>query len=201
MKFNYPIGATPLTKDELEDLIPAYISTQSELNTAEQMNISKAKLSINKKKYSFDSILDDLFIRKVHKIMFGDVWKWAGKYRKSDKNIGVDWRYVPIDLKQLLDNTIFQIDKKSYLELEIAIRFHHKFVLIHPFPNGNGRLARILTDLLLASISEQKLTWGGSNIYDYQIASKIRERYIKALRKADKGEYKQLIEFATSDTE
>tara|TARA_R110000868_G_scaffold353876_2_gene615095 strand:- start:45601 stop:46200 length:600 start_codon:yes stop_codon:yes gene_type:complete len=198
MKFNYPIGATPLTKDELEDLIPAYIRTQSDLNTAEQMNISKAKLTIGKKKYSFDSVLDDLLIRKLHKLMFGDVWQWAGKYRKSDKNIGVDWRYINVELKQLLDNTKFQIDKNSYSEFEIAIRFHHKFVWIHPFPNGNGRLARILTDMLLATISNQKFTWGGSNIYDYKIASKIREQYIKALRKADKGEYNQLMKFATA---
>lgn len=195
MKFEYPEGATPLLPDELEELIPSYITTQGELNTLEQMNIASAQLWLSRQKLSTSVILDELFLRNMHKKMYHEVWKWAGRYRKTDKNIGVDWVKISIFLKQLLDDVQFQIKHKTYSMLEIAIRFHHRLVWIHPFVNGNGRHTRIATDYLLLQLSGEKLTWGGNDIQDYSKASQIRKDYISALREADTGNYVPLLNF------
>lgn len=196
--FEYPPGATPLTNDELHDLIPQFISTQGDLNAAEQMNIAQAHIWLSRLKISTNQMLDELFLRKAHKQMFGNVWKWAGQYRKSDKNIGDYWLQIPVSLRQLLDDVQYQIEHETYEANELAIRFHHRLVWIHPFPNGNGRHARIMTDYLLKKISKTKFSWGGTNYLSSQEATHIRNEYISALRKADKGDYQPLLTFASS---
>lgn len=195
MKFEYPPGATPINQDELFELIPSFITTQDELNALEQMNIAKAQAWLANKKLSPNTILDELFFREVHMKMFKDVWKWAGKYRNTDKNIGIDWMQITTFLRQLIDDIKYQIEHNTYSKEEAITRFHHRLVWIHPFPNGNGRHARILTDLLFKKLSNKTLHWGGINIKNYSSASQIRKKYIEALRIADKGNYEPLIYF------
>ena len=190
--FEYPEGSTPLTYDELGDLKPKHVTSQSELNAVEQMNIAKGLLWLNKRKLAMADILDDEFVRQLHKQLFGEVWKWAGQYRKSDKNIGVDWLYIGIELRKLMDDVIFQIENGTYAYDETAVRFHHRLVVIHPFSNGNGRHARIITDQLLKSLSLPPFTWGGNDLRDYSKQSTVRNQYIKALRKADVGDMSEL---------
>ena len=190
--FNEPNDATPLSEEEKEGLIPSYISTREELNQAEQANIAKAHLWV------FDRVrnpLDVVFLRKLHKEMFGEVWKWAGTYRKTERNIGVDSTQIQLQLKQLIDETIFQIECQSYTADEIAARFHHRLVYIHPFPNGNGRLSRMATDLLLQHMGRERFTWGAE---DLESKSEIRSRYIEALKAADQYDYSKLLAFVRS---
>lgn len=195
MRFEYPAGATPLSPDELDGLIPSYITTQGELNTVEQINIATAQLWLAKQKFRIEKIVTESFLNILHKKMYQAVWKWAGKFRRSDKNIGVDWIKIPIFLRQLLDDVRFQITNKTYSDYEIAIRFHHRLVWIHPYVNGNGRHARIATEYLLHQLSHEKLSWGGNNLENYSKAFAIRKRYIVALQKADRGDYSLLLEF------
>lgn len=128
--------------------------------------------------------------------MFGDVWKWAGEFRKTEKNIGIPWMQIGVELKNLLDDTIFWIDNKTFTPQEIAIRFKHRLVSIHCFPNGNGRHSRMMADIIIESIFESELfSWHQSNM----IASNdARRLYIKALKEADNGHLTPLIEFATN---
>lgn len=188
-------GATPLDSDEAEGLIPTHVSTREELNRLEHENIVEASqwLKTARPKY----ILDEAFIRKLHQKMFGRIWKWAGKFRKSDKNIGVAWEKIGVELHELLENTKAQIEHKSYPPDEIAWRFHHRLVSIHPFPNGNGRHARLATDLLLERILHRPpFTWGGmSGVPE----GEIRTAYLDALHDADKGDYGKLTEFVRSE--
>lgn len=200
MKFEYPLGSTPLDPEELLGLIPAFVSTQAELNAVEQMNIAKAEIWLLKNKRSVLDILDDFFLRELHKKMYGDVWMWAGKYRQSDKNIGVNWTKIPIFLRDLLDDVKYQINHKTYSEIEIAVRFHHRLVWIHLFPNGNGRHARILADFVLKKLNGGVLKWGGGDIHDYASACERRKKYIGALRLADKSNCQPLIDFATGNS-
>lgn len=193
--FEYPDGATPLTNDELYDLIPRHVTSQSELNAVEQMNIAKGLLWLNKRKPLINEVMNEEFMRLLHKKLFGDVWKWAGQYRQSDKNIGVDWLHIAVELRKLIDDVLFQVDQKTYEYDEIVVRFHHRIVLIHPFPNGNGRHARLITDHLLKCLSLKPFTWGGNPLRDYSKQSKIRKRYIQALRKADVGDISELLIF------
>ncbi len=195
MKIDYPAGATPLTNDELHDLIPKHITTQGELNEAEQLNIASAQVWLRSQKLTSQYVLDSLFIRKLHKKMFGNVWKWAGKFRQSDKNIGVDWTIVSVELKKLLDDTHFQFTVTSLNQDEIIARFHHRLVWIHPFPNGNGRHARIVTDCLLRAVDRPRFSWGGQSMNQYSQATEIRKQYIGALRQADKGNIQSLMKF------
>ena len=192
VRFDYPPGATPLDGDELASLIPGHITTQGELNEWEQLNIAQGE---NWARRQRKEILTEGFLRQLHKQMFGETWKWAGEFRKSDKNIGVDWLKIGVELRNLLDDTRFQIEHASYPPDEIAIRFHHRLVGIHPFPNGNGRHARLMADLLVERLKRPRFTWGRRSLID---ASDTRQEYIAALRAADRRDIAPLLVFARS---
>lgn len=182
-------GQTPLTEEELEQLIPAYITLRHELNEAEQSNILEAEEWVFTRKRD---VLSEKFLDNLHKRMFGRVWRWAGKHRQSNKTIGIDAYRIPTELRQCLDDCQHWIDNSTYEPDEIAARFHHRLVLIHPYPNGNGRHARLATDLLLVSLGRPRFTWGRVNLVD---ASKTRTTYIEALRAADNHDIGPLLEF------
>lgn len=194
MEFTYQPGQTPLDPDEKEGLIPKHITTQGELNAWEQLNIIKgarwAQRQLKK------DILDDVFLRELHKRMLGDTWAWAGTYRRSDKNIGCDWRQVSTRVRNLLDNTKYQVEHAVMEPDELAIRFHHQLVLIHPFPNGNGRHSRLITDLLLQKMGREPFSWGSGGYAALVGQSELRAEYLTALRAADAGDIAPLLAFA-----
>ena len=183
-------NSTPLTAEEKNDLKLKWITLRSELNEAEARNIAQAQLWLasNKKK----DVCSDTFLRKLHKKMFCDVWVWAGEYRITERNIGVAPYQIPMKLMQLFDDLNFWIDNKTYSNHEIAVRLHHKLVQIHPFPNGNGRVSRLMADLVLRKLEGKTLYWGDTNLVD---VSEVRRKYIDALRKADAGDYTDLLNF------
>ena len=185
-------ASTPLTEEEREQLIPSYITLRSELNEAEQANILEAEewAFIRKR-----NVLDEKFLKNLHKRMFGHVWRWAGKFRQTERNIGVDAYRIPTELRQLIDDCRYWNENGTYAPDEIATRFHHRLVLIHPFPNGNGRHARLATDLMLTIFGRPRFTWGRVNLVD---ASKTRKAYVTALRAADKHDIGPLLEFVRS---
>lgn len=192
MKFDYPEGATPLEPEEILDLIPIHISTHEQLNAWEQKNIISAEKWARGKK----DIISVHFIKQLHKQMFNETWKWAGTFRRSGKNIGVNWHTVPAELKKLCDDVIYQLKNKSFSDDEIAVRLHHRLVWIHAFPNGNGRHARLMADLLIMQLGHTRFSWGMNQ--DLCKATPIRKQYIDALRLADQGDYSKLIIFARS---
>lgn len=183
-------NSTPLTAEEKNGLKLKWITLRSELNEAEARNIAQAQLwlAANKKK----DVCSDTFLRKLHKKMFCDVWVWAGEYRITERNIGVAPYQIPMKLMQLFDDLNFWIDNKTYSNHEIAVRLHHKLVQIHPFPNGNGRVSRLMADLVLRKLEGKTLYWGNTNLVD---VSEVRRKYIDALRKADAGDYTDLLNF------
>lgn len=185
-------ASTPLSPEEQEGLIPSYITLRSELNEAEQANILDAE------EWAFNrprDVLSEKFLNSLHKRMFGRVWKWVGQYRRTGKNIGVDAYRIPMELRQLLDDVRFWIEHDTYPADEIATRFHHRLVWIHLFPNGNGRHARMATDLLLVALDRPRFTWGRENLVD---ANETRQAYVDALRTADHHDYDPLLNFVRS---
>jgi Fic-DOC domain mobile mystery protein B len=190
--FAYPPGATPLDADELGCLIPGHITTQGELNEWEQLNIEHGEAWARRQR---KDILNEAFMRELHQHMFGETWTWAGSFRKSNKNIGVDWQQVGMKLRDLIDDAHFQIEHAAYPPDEIAARFHHRLVAIHPFPNGNGRHARMMADLLIQKLGQPRFSWGSKNLTD---ATETRTRYIEALRAADNGDIGPLMRFVRS---
>ncbi len=194
-KMTYASGSTPLDPNEILDLIPDYISTMEELNQVEQSNISDAFVWAENQDLS--ALLTGTFIFKLHERMFNQVWKWAGKIRKSNKNLGASKESIMNDLGQLLNDTEYWIKNKTFINDELAVRFHHRLVQIHIFTNGNGRHARLMTDLLLVYLSEPKFSWGTSQESQLlNVEGKTRNEYLKALRQADQGQFKTLIQFA-----
>ncbi len=185
-------ASTPLTEEEREQLFPSYITLRSELNEAEQANILEAEEWAFARKRD---VLDARFLTGLHKRMFGRVWRWAGKFRKSGKNLGVDAYRIPQELRQLLDDCRHWIENATYEPDEIATHFHHRLVWIHLFPNGNGRHARLVTDLLLLTMGHPRFSWGRDNLVD---PGKTRNAYIAALRAADKHDISPLLEFVRS---
>ncbi len=193
MKIDCPIGATPLDPDEMADLIPSHLRVQSELNEWEEANILKAHLWLAQKNRLFSLRTD--FCKQLHLQMFNETWKWAGQFRRSDKNIGVDWRNIQVGLHNLFQDVEAQIRYQSFGLEEMAARFHHRLVLIHAFPNGNGRHARLMTDLFLKVHQAKPFSWGATNLTGM---SKVREAYIQALQTADKHDYQHLLNFVRS---
>jgi len=184
-------AATPLTPEEMRDLIPAHIADRRDLNAAEQENIARAQdWAMNGRRRD---LLNERFIKDLHKRMLGDVWKWAGKFRTSQRNIGIDYWLIAPELRQLLDDAKAWIEYGAYPADEIAVRFHHRLVLIHPFPNGNGRHARLMADLLVIQLGRERFTWGRESLRE---ASAARARYIEALHAADNHDIAPLLEFA-----
>lgn len=195
MKFDYPIGATPIDEDEASELIPTHITFVVELNEFEAQNILKAEKKYFANKFKFEEILSYSFLLKVHKDMFDETWKWAGKIRKTMKNIGVEVSQIAEQTINLCNDTRYWIENKTYSYDEIGTRFHHRLVQIHLFPNGNGRHARFITDLLILNLGNKVFSWGSKDLFHN---GKSRIEYISALREADKNIYEQLLKFVRS---
>jgi Fic-DOC domain mobile mystery protein B len=193
MEFHYAPGATPLDPDESIGLIPTHITTQAHLNAWEQMNILQGARWATRQKRR--RLLEEGFIRDLHRQMFNKTWHWAGTFRSTNKNIGVDWPQIGVKLRDLLDNTQYQIDHRIFEVNEMAVRFHHQLVWVHAFPNGNGRHARLMADLLLMRLGYPRLTWGDSAA-SINNETALREQYLVALRAADQGHFMELVAFA-----
>jgi Fic-DOC domain mobile mystery protein B len=196
LKFEYIDGQTPLDEDEKNGLLIKSITTREELDEFEQLNIEKAIEWTVGKKFKTEQILSEKFIKELHFRMFGDVWTWAGKYRKTNKNIGVDKHIISVSIKQLTDDCRYWIENKTYSDEEIAIRFKHRLVKIHCFVNGNGRHSRLIADIIIKHIyGKPFFSWSLQRIGKI---GESRSNYINALRAGDNGNILPLIAFAKS---
>jgi Fic-DOC domain mobile mystery protein B len=190
--FEEPDDATPLTAEERADLVPAHIAYRTELNDAEQENILRAQdWALRRRR----DLLTEKFINDLHRHMLGDVWRWAGRFRTSAKNLGIPYYEIPVALRQLLDDAKAWIEHGAHPPDELAVRFHHRLVRIHPFPNGNGRHARLMADLLVMSLGGDRFSWGRATLQD---VGALRRAYITALQAADNHDIGPLVAFARS---
>ena len=194
MVMDDPDGATPQDPDELEGLKFPHIETRGELDQLEHQNIQEGYNWLARQRKYKDFISED-FLKALHEKLFGSVWSWAGQFRHSEKNIGIDPIHIPVELRKLLDDARFWVENKTYSREEFAARFHHRLVKIHPFPNGNGRHARIMTDVILEKVlGVAPINWSATTL---DTDGEHRQTYIQALRAADKNDYRQLIEFVS----
>jgi Fic-DOC domain mobile mystery protein B len=188
----YKPGETPLDPDEMEGLKYPHVTTRGELNHLEQANIETGLRWLAGQRKP--ALLTDGFARNLHEHLFGDVWRWAGSYRLTEKNIGVDPRQITVQLRNILDDAQYWVNHDTYEPLEAAARFHHRVVLIHPFPNGNGRFSRIMADAFLEKLyGHEQIDWGGG--YELTEVNERRQAYLQALRDADRGDYEGLFKF------
>jgi len=196
LRIEYIDGQTPLNEEEKEGLRIPSITTREELDEFEQLNIEKAIQWTFGKKLKAEQLYSEKFIKELHMRMYGDVWKWAGKYRTSEKNIGIKSYLVAVELKQLLDDALFWHENNTYDPDEMAIQFKHRLVSIHCFANGNGRHSRLMADLIIEKLYNSKFfSWGSANLVK---ATEARNNYIQAVRKADNNDIQPLIAFAKS---
>lgn len=190
-----PGGATPLDPDELEGLRIPSVTLKEELDRFEQENILEALEWLESGRIG--DILTEEFVRKLHTKMFGKVWKWAGTYRTSGKNIGVPVGMIHEELAKLLGDARYWVEERPMPDDEIGAVFHYRFEFVHPFPNGNGRIGRLLTDLLVErELGAERFTWGGGNVSSEK---SIRDRYLEAIRAVDMSrDFGPLLEFVRS---
>lgn len=191
----YPEGATPLDPDETEGLKFKHVTTRGELDELEQTNIQSGLLWLARLRHN--DVLTDAFALMLHRRLFGDVWRWAGTFRRTEKNIGIDPIRISVELRTLLDDARYWAAHGTYDPIEAAARLHHRMVLIHPFPNGNGRHARIMADVMLIRVYGAKpIDWAAG--HDLQRMNDRRAAYLAALRAADRGDMAPLLAFVTS---
>ena len=183
---------TPLTAEEREQLIPSYIALRHELNEVEQVNIGAAVRWARTRKRD---VLDRKYLNELHRRMFGDVWRWAGQYRATARNIGVEAHRIAMEVQQAIDDARDWVEHATYPPDDIAVRFSYRLVAIHPFPNGNGRFSRLVGDLLAAQLGRPPFTWGQ---VDLITLGETRARYVEALRAADRHDIRPLLLFARS---
>jgi len=196
LDLEYTNGQTPLDEEEKEGLLITTIATRAELDEFEQQNIEQAVQWTLVRFLKPELIITEDFIRTVHKRMFGNVWVWAGEFRKTNKNIGTDKWQIPTELKSLLDDARYWRENNTYPPEEIAIRFKHRIVSIHCFPNGNGRHSRLIADVIIDRIYKQPVfSWGAASLTS---ESDARAAYLKGLKAADRGDYSLLVAFARS---
>lgn len=187
-----PDGATPLDPDEREGLRFRHITTRGELNELEQANVESGLLWLARRRRR--DVLTERFMRELHRRLFGEVWRWAGAFRRTEKNIGIDPLHIAVELRKLLDDARYWRAHRTYAPLEAAARFHHRLVAIHLFANGNGRHARIAADTYLKEcFGNPPIDWAAG--HDLLHTSERRDTYIAALRAADAGEYGALLKF------
>ena len=183
-------GHTALPAEDRLGLIPTYISTRGELFDAEQRNIAEALLQ---RPPTIDQLLDDLYLRDLHQAMFGQVWTWAGRYRHLETNIGIDPSHISTEVRALVDDARAWVEHDVFDPDELGIRFHHRLVFIHPFPNGNGRHGRVAADYLMEALGHERFTWGiGLEVS----TDNLRVAYLHALQQADRGDFAALLNFA-----
>jgi Fic-DOC domain mobile mystery protein B len=196
LDLEYINGQMFLDEEEKDGLLILTIATRGELDEFEQQNIEKAVQWILGRTFKPELFFTEDFVRMLHKRMYADVWAWAGEFRKTNKNIGVDKWKIPSDLKYLLDDAKYWHENNTYTQDEIAVRFKHRIVSIHCFPNGNGRHSRLLADIIIEKIYKQPVfSWGAANLSDEGDA---RKSYLKAIKTADRGDYSLLLAFARS---
>lgn len=192
--FDEPTAATPLHPDERVGLKQTWIAHRRDLNEAEQENILRgADWARRRRDREAAAMLTDSFARSLHRRMFGDVWTWAGAYRRTARNIGIDAARIATDMPMMFDDVRYRIEHATYPRDEIAVRLHHRLVAIHPFPNGNGRHGRLMADLLVERLGGAAFGWGGGELADI---GTLRARYIAALRAADDHDIAPLVAFA-----
>lgn len=190
-----PEDATALDPALRGDLIQTWITTRADLNEAEQENIVEGAAWARRRRRGVDAMLNDDFAKDLHGQMFGEVWKWAGRYRQNELNIGIAPHLVSAEMATLFDNVRFWIENSTYPSDEIAARLHHRLTQIHGFPNGNGRHARMMADLLVEKLGGKPFTWGSGSIQD---TGTLRATYVKALQAADNHDLAPLMAFIRS---
>lgn len=196
LDLDYIDGQTPLDEDEKEGLLIPTIATRGELDEFEQQNIEQAVQWSLRRSFKADAVFTEDFIRALHVRMYGNVWAWAGDFRKTNKNIGVDKWQIPTELRQLLDDVKYWYANNTYSPDEITIRFKHRLVSIHCFPNGNGRHSRLMADIVIEKIFKlPHYTWGAGNLIKQGDARTV---YLTAIKAGDKGDIQPLINFARS---
>lgn len=196
LDLKYIEGQTPLEEEEKEGLLIPTITTREELDEFEQKNIEEAILWVWGKKLKKETIFTEKFVRELHKRMYGHIWKWAGDFRQTNKNIGIEYWKISTELKMLLDDALFWIEQDTFPADKMAVIFKHRLVSIHCFPNGNGRHSRLMADIIVSKIfGLEVFSWGSDNLSH---ETNAREIYIRAVKLADKGDCSELSRFARS---
>lgn len=185
---------TPISDVDVQGLIPSWVATRSDLNEVEAINVALGYDWLFANRFATADITDIGFVQELHRQMFGDVWTWAGTFRRADLNIGIRWFEITESVKQLVDNFARRLEVAGEPDDE-CVDLHHQIVRIHPFVNGNGHHGRAIADAAALALGQPPFTWGRASIVT---GADTRQAYLTALRRADQGDLALLNAFARS---
>jgi Fic-DOC domain mobile mystery protein B len=185
-----PSGATPFDVDGLR---LTHLRTREAIYDAEAENILLAYQKYLRRRLSPNRAwFTEGFVRQVHRDMLGAVWEWGGRYRETELTIGVPAHQIREEIAKLCDDRLFWDKDKNMPIIERAARLHARLAWIHPFRNGNGRHARLITDIFLYSHRHALPEWPHSELIQ---EGTPREEYLVAMKQADRGNFESLITF------
>lgn len=116
-----------------------------------------------------------------------------GQFKKFDNNPkridGTIFLYCPpIHVDSEIDKLISihaDLEKREIKPVIISAWFHHAFTQIHPFQDGNGRLARLLASLILIR----------HGLFPFTVKGNEKKKYIDSLESADNSEPQNLVDY------
>lgn len=182
--------------DARQFLLPEHadVATNNELNELEALNIADAFAWADDQTWQTADFFTQHVLREIHAKMFDQVWVWAGTYRSREVNIGnCPPEEISTRLEQVLGNLSYQSENGRSAH-DVCTALHHCIAQIHPFPNGNGRHARLVARLLAQTMGLERssLTWGST---EYADEDTRKAAYISSLRAADDGDFGPLKSF------
>jgi Fic-DOC domain mobile mystery protein B len=190
MPVETPSANSVITPEERALLLPS-LSTRAQLNEVERLGINAARVwALRATVLQRGDLLTEAFSRELHRRMFGGIWRGAGRYRTTGREPGWEPHRIAEGVGMFLDDTDGWLRFSTYPVHEAAVRLHQRLVAIHPWSNGNGRHARLMADVVVASHGEKPLTWGSRD------PESARRRYAEALRAAETGDVAPLLQFA-----
>ena len=183
-------GQTPLPHDELAALLPEVVVVLGEpitraavydLEQGLQDRVTDELMpAAIDGSLPLDALLNDYFVRDLHARLFGPVWKWAGRWRRTEVNIGVAPERIAVELRNALDAIAYRWDHTDdWTPRQLGIVVHAETVRIHPFVDGNGRTTRLLADLVFAAVQDPTEVQ-----YEWDLE---KARYIELLRAYDQN--------------
>ena len=144
-----------------------------------------------------DRKINEELVLEIHELILKGTTDYAGRYRDTRVTVG-GAGFLPPDpdsllgeMKKIVEWVKKGVDDPDTEPLEFAAMAHYKLVRIHPFVDGNGRVSRLIMNLILIR----------NGFPPAMLLYTDRKKYYDVLRQADKGNFTPFLNFVARSVE